>query len=81
MQALGVFLLVADDLLGAGVELFLGEAERLAELVSGYTQAGVGLAQFRSQFHVFLLGVGQFGLLRGEAAAQRGAPDETADGS
>ena len=51
-------LFTANQGLGALIQLFLGEAERFAELVRG----------------------GQLGLLRGQAAAQHGTPDEAADG-
>ncbi len=55
-QPLGVSLFAPDDVLGAHIHLLLRQAQRFSQLVGGNLQAGVGLAQFRCQFLVLLLG-------------------------
>ena len=62
-------LLPCQYLLRLGVELLLGEPQRGAELVGGYLEAGIGLAQIGLELKVLRLGAVEFRLLGGQPAA------------
>ncbi len=78
LKPLGIRVFTGDDLLGAAIQLLLGQAQGLAQFVGGYAETGVGFAQFGSHLDVLLIRVGQSGFLVRQPAAERVGPDQAA---